>query len=668
MTFFNKAFLMMSLAATVTACDGRKTPASEDEGLYGGEDVTYAADSTFRVESVSLAQTNVQSLDMFGLPESKVFQFKACLTDLVSRAPIVLTRFGVSDGSKERIIRTDTEGCLIWDESHKISALQKERLLKFRRHFRGVQSFTGDVTVELAMNPWESSPTLYDLRRFTPPDLDQSVDNLGFESDMLNRGLGPNSLAVAAEAFLADVSMEFTGHDKKATIITKMLTLKPAQKFRLRLEPKFVRRNLQNELIRLDLKGGEFRVKLVVVRDGAQDDPQPADLVAEFQGNLRVLFDGTATQDILLRIHDTAKILSRNHVLIVLEPMGEAARVARVGVYSGFIGALKGNDATVRLISAEDRAALMASRIENLLELVNQPQEPLRVFSDQSGLRHEAGAHRAFLGGAGFPGFDGSVGDRTLEALCARVYRPEDKVELRGWFGRSSMVSALAECRRMPSQFIQVGQRDFVVDLKGIPRNLSEFTSTQPREISISRSLNWTKSSGTSAGGRLGLSLNPLDLLGIKIGIGSEVFVGAELTKSSSSSVSANVSETQSFSVVRDVYEVDAVVRSCLVVQGLKVENRGFYSCQDETKERTLRESYYLVNYNVASSPFADDLADNQWRLTIRGDQVYQRFERLLTAENSLLTMFKLRFWPEMDRALVPDFKVNQVYPGVASE
>ncbi|HRO66868.1 MAG TPA: hypothetical protein PL182_04830, partial [Pseudobdellovibrionaceae bacterium] len=336
---FSSLSLMFVLAASLVACDGRKGPSGGDEGLYGGaEDVTYVPDSTFRVESVDISESSVKEIDDFGLPETKEFQFKACITVAVGSAPVSQTRFVVSDGKKERVIRTQVDGCLLWKELHKISALQKERILHFRRHFRGIEGYTGHVTVDLALNPWEESPKLYDLRRYTPPDMESGIHDFGFESDMLNLGLGPANSSGSAEAFLADVSMEFTGHDKSKTLITPLLTLKPAQKFRLRLEPKFIRRNLKNELVRMDLKGGEFKLRFVVLRDGSQDDPKPQDLVAEYQGDIKVLYDGTATQDVLLRIHDTSKILSRNRAVIILEPMGEAARVARTGVYSGFIG------------------------------------------------------------------------------------------------------------------------------------------------------------------------------------------------------------------------------------------------------------------------------------------------------------------------------------------
>lgn len=669
--------LMFVLASSLVACDGRKGPSGGDEGLYGGaEDVTYVANSTFRVESIDISQTSVQSIDDFGLPKFKKFQFKACITNSVNHSPVNQVRFGVSDGKKERVIRTQGDGCLLWDEVHQISALQKERLLHFQRHFRGLEGYTGDVTVDLALNPWEDSPTLYDLRRYTPPDLDSGLQSLGFESDMLNLGLGPSNSAGSAEAFLADVSMEFTGHDKSQTVITPLLTLKPAQKFRLRLEPKFIRRNLKNELVRMDLKGGEFKLRFVVLRDGSQDDPKPQDLVAEYQGNIKVLYDGTATQDILLRIHDTSKILSRNRALIILEPIGEAARVARVGVYSGFIGALKGQDADVRLVSAEEKGSLIEARITNLLSQVGEKRDALTVFKDNAQLAERQDLLDLAKAGDSVVNFSPyespAASQSSLSKLCEAVYLPADKVKVDRWiFGGSTEKPAIQECQRNPRKYLGIGTYDFVQELNGDIRNVPEFTSVSPRKIEISRSLSWRKESSTSMGGKISGSFDPLGLLtgllGIKIGIGSEVYAAAELTKSTSRGVEASVSESQSFSVVRDAYEISALTRKCVAVQGV-IENRGFFACDEKTQEKTFVEKYYLVNYDVESSPFADEGADNQWRLTIRGEAKYKEFEKVLTSDNSLLTLMKLHVLPEMDRALVPDFRVNQVYPGVLSK
>lgn len=676
MTFSKKVFVsgLLGLSVGLMACEGRKGPPTGDEGLYGQEDVTYAKDSTFRVESVSLEKAEVKTQDVFKLPETKELQFSACLTDMASGAPINLTKFAISDGKKEKIVRTNTSGCLIWEESLKISALQKERMIRFRRSFRGIQGFTGNVVVDLAMNPSEDSPSLYDLRKYTPPDVEKTVETLGFEGDIMTSGLGQAS-AIGAEAFLADVSLNFIGHDKKQTVITPLLRLKPAQKFRLRLEPKFVRRNLKNELVRLDLRGGEFKLKLLVLRDGSQDDPKLDDLVADYQGTIKVLYDGTATQDILLRIHDTSKILSRNRAVIILEPIGEAARVARKGVYSGFISPLKGTSASVSLVSADEKAGLMASRAEELLKGTDSSQTGREIFAKDSGYSSRqdqlAGLAKIFNLNQNPQEVHNSHIENIIlrQSLCDLIYKKEDQVEVRaGWFGqKTKKASALATCKNDPFTYVVISQMSFVEGLKGAPRNIPELTSTSARNIAISRSLSWSKSAGTAVGAKIGGAFDPLGFLGIKIGIGSEIYASAETSRSTSQDNSINVSESQSFSVVRDAYEVDVMAKKCFVAQGA-LPGRGLYACESTSKAQTIQEMYYLVNYNVESSPFADEEADNRWRLTIRGKAQYEQFERMLTAENSVIQLMKLEIKPDMESSLLPDFKVNQVYPGVISE
>lgn len=699
MTSFNRLFLLLPVTAlALSACDGRRQKSSDSE-------------ATFLVPSVELKKASQVSVDAFGLPEKKVFQFGACITDAVSKAPIINSNFAVSDSEKEMTSRTDAAGCLLWQETHIISSLQKEKLLRLKRTFRALEAHTGQVTVELAFNPWDDSVS--DLRYFTPPELQADAEVLSFDSNLkvmlAQKSKASGVVGLGTETFLSDVSMEFRGHDKTQTQINSRLTLKPAQKFLLRLQPQFLRRNLHNEVTRVDVKGGEFKVRIVVLTEKSGLKPTVNDLVAESGEVVGMRQDGSFTKEILLRVHDTAALLSRNQVIVMVEAVGDSGRLAETGLAIGTISPLKGNSAEIKLqtVSAEAKPALKAA-LDSILEEVKKDVKPIDLLEKESGLARETQHADALL-----KLFEQKPTAQALKALqrsyCERLFTADQVVTRSSTLWKDSWMGdffggaidwifsvdestyqdhLLDSCLSSPTKYVRIEGREFVDQLTAAPVHVDGSTSL--KSININRSLRYAKSEsntqgtefsyrfGASAEGSAGANFSaaaensPLNAsagVSVKASIGQDWFNVTSFNRSKESSTSIEESEAQSLSVVADSYQIQANVRRCILV-GNVITTKGFFACENKVSPKSFRETYYLINHGISSSPFSDEEAasNTNWRMTIRGTDSYRSFVKLMTTENVVLQFNKVWSRPVTSGDLqLPDFKVTQPFPGVLS-
>lgn len=682
MTFFNRsirtAFALACSGAFVVACDGKRGMMEE---------------AAFRVETVALEKIVVKRTDAFGLAEMKEFAFKACITDGQSRGAIAITRFTVSDGQSGRSVPTDSSGCMEWKEIHTFSSLQKEQSMRMDRTFTNDEGiYAGSVTVSLAFNPWQD--TLVDLRRDQDPDLEpQGAAMVGFDMNLRKDPLGIDPFS---EAAMADVKLDFTGHDIRNTELTSLLTLKPAQRFRLSLKPQFIRRNVRNEQTFLDLRGGQFRVRLVVIGEDAEQ-PVSSDIVAYSEATVEVQPNGLAQKDIVVRVHDVAAVLSRNRFFLVMEPIGPAVAMARASVYVGTVGPLAGNNALIDVIPFDGDDAAFILSIDKALSQLHTKVSAMELFETASGLKPEAGssALRSVLDVA--PTSDRAPG--LLRDFCSKLYTPDmmTTVTVRGTFGRvrEQKVKTLDACIENPANFLRLDRRDIVQEVIGKPRYRPDLLAV--KEIGLSRDLKYAKvqsnaekrdyAHGYGWGGSAGFdvlglitkfipvvgnvisAIPGLNLgLGLKANIGTDWMTSEGLGKVEEVGIGATISEKQSFEIASVGYDIDVKVRSCALLAATVGPVRGFYACSQQVKDRSTTESFYQVNHSVTNSVFADALSagSTMWRVMIRGQENYSAFENLMSKGNGVLQFSTLKI-ENPKAALLPDFKINQAFPGVIS-
>ncbi len=676
--------LTLLTAAGFASCDGRRTSNAEE--------------ATFIVETIDASLKETRQTDADTRTEQKLFQFSACLLDAVARAPIARTRFQVSDGKTAKEIPTDNGGCLLWEEKHRVSGLEPERLLRIERIFTAVEGFSGTVKTELAFNPWAGE--LVDIRKLKelPEGLETGRHMLTFESDLQGLANASPNMTTVANVFLKDISLEFIEHDKSASEITPLMTLKTAQLFRLRMSPGFIVRNYKNETVNIDPRGGSLNVWIVLTKkDPTRHEIDGEDVVAEYQGPIKVLHDGTVAQNIHLRIHDTAGVLSRNHVLVAVEPQGKMALHAKSGFFTGFISPLLGNDAGVALVPVEnDVVAKLARTIDSALPAARSSIPALRALQKYSGLQPETSNPGKILLSAR-TSTDDKQPKHLLRSYCSELYTKdlvvhvprEGLAKIINIIDRDGMkwVNVLASCLRDPREFVRIDARDFVEAVHGKPEHVKDSTSVQ--YISVGRAVGFSRtrsrsetasasvSGGVSADSGIGwqapklpgpiFGSEPSAGLGFKIAAGADWNIAVARNRSSSTSVSTGVSEGHQFTVATDAYAIDATVRRCAIISAtVGGGKKGFFACEDGTHRRRFSETYYLINHGIASSPFSDESSINntRWRLTIRGDKMYKAFEDLMTKGNTVLEFSKLTATIDGKTKLLPDFRVTQEFPG----
>lgn len=698
---------LTATGALLSSCDGRRA----------------IEEATFRVETVDLEKTDVLKQDSFGLPQSKKFTFKACITDAQSRSKIAISRFTVSDGSAQKEIITDGDGCMKWTENHSLSALQQEKVLKMERTFTSLETYTGSVTVSLTLNPWQDRLT--DLRKTDDPDFTaqtqggEQVQAVGFEVDLGKDGKGER--APFSRAALADVKLTFNGHDVNATEITSLLTLKPAQKFRLSLKPQFLHRNIKNEETTLELKGGEFKLRLLIVSENAGTNPTAADIVASAEENMIIQSKGLAQKDITVRIHDVASILSRNQFFLIVEPKIAGRVIAKPGVYKGFVGPLAGNDAEVDLIPVDESVEnAFLSSVTTALSQVDKKVRAIDLLQSQAGMIEEKGASKLkSILAQTFK--DEASANRELAFLCERVYHPDQvgPVEVKRWFGWSTRVekrNLLEYCLKNPSKSLRLERREFVEEVLGKPRFRADLVTT--KSIELSKDLTYKKVEGSSftrkhtkefgwsiggeakaqlsgeVGGTIGTpgygkdndvvgSLFPTKAgargegkitgqvtAGVRGSIGTDRVWADGLEESSVSDNGAHVSEMKNFSIASVGYDINVRVRTCVLLAPMFGEGKGLFACADKTQDKIATESYHQVNQSIANTVFADAMSSQStlWRVLIRGESISKQFETLMTQGKGTLRLVQLNGAQVQEgESELTDFRVMQSFPGVLS-
>jgi len=674
--------LSMSLITSLSSCGGRQSGAPLDE-------------ATFFVNEVSI--DDVQAVaQKNGVVEVRRFQFKACLEDAVARSPIFFTDFEISDSFSKKRIKTDNNGCLLWQEVHRNVGIN-QRLLTIQRDFIGVEGYEGTVSVRFAFNPSEDN-AFYDLRFKTPPQVDQKLSRFTFNSDLQTlSNLGINTDAGAT--FISDAALDFIGHDRNAAEINGLLTLKPRQRFQLRFSPKFLKRSLLGDIDEMSLKGGRFRVSLLVLRNLPGSIPQAGDLIAEYQGEVNVLHTGAVDSDILLRIHDLAGILSRNSVLMTVEPLGDLSLIASGGVFSGFISPLKGNSVGLNLRPISQNLQDITAAADTLLTGANQVPKAIDQLRKTPGLKEASPALAQAMLNKGSPGVTLNSFERSL--ICNALYPQQTQmveVKRRGFFRKdeTAQVAVYPQQRcKMMRPYVPGHPNDLSVEtfelVEEVIPGSQKFVvgSDEPQTISlsssfedISRTNRSERTTGVQAdvGGMRTLDVSGflgfIPVIGPAIGKLLPISVGGgwgygyvnSVKRSSGVTHSASRSVSQSISVYPAQYDVRLKTKKCWILKDtIAAEHRNYFACESKIRRRDFRETYYLVNHSIASSPFSDEEAqdNSKWRFLIRGRETFESVRKTLM-DNNVVFQFtpKSLFKIDKESALLPDLNKIEAYPG----
>lgn len=699
---------LFSSLALLNACDGKRDRPELANGL-----------TTFDVSAIEIKEaealpepTNQSNKLVRSNDDARTFFFQACMIDRLNRAPILSADFSVSDGYSEKPVRTDeVTGCFVWTEVHKFTPLSAEKVLRIKRTFIASGAFTGRLELELGFNPRAKQVT--DLRKLTPKNIEPQVRSLTFNSHLQLLDVSDSDRSMLK---IADLSLQFKGHQKDKTVINELLTLKLSQRFLMQVVPQFVHANLDNTMEEIGVRGGSFRVTMLVFPEDVYDhengriraDRILADnLVAELDNEAQAIYSGVVERDVTIKIHDIAAAQNRNFAIIVIKPLGELARHAETSFFYGQIPPMQGNDLNIKVRPVLNLEQKLKTNLDVALNKANKSMTGVQYLAQNfkpapkvTQLAKKMLEKKKVLGSqvvapAPVAGFALAQANQRyyqdyadLASYCNVIYSESDVYvvpetgfanKVTRFFGKKTE-PARKYCARAPEKMVKIELRNVVEKVHEV-----RHVPLPPRERSIqinrSNTISWNNSTSfaqsASIGGEIGASAgvnvnplagvatNPSAMTSNSVGLGASVkaSVGANYTISRAYSTgegtSATLSEAQTLTVFSDTYEIDATVKRCVIIQGVG-KYTGVYQCAERSGRlvKPVKETYHLVNHAMSNSLMNDNdsSSGSVWRLTIRGDEKLKQFEELLTTGNSIISMDRFMWFGGLDTqsALLP--------------
>lgn len=150
LTLLKSLILLFGLPAVLTACH-----LPSPEKAPGSEDLNDSSGSTFYFTSTKADFTKETVFHKkLLIPVSRELSLKVCVSDQLRSKSIVGHDFQIKGESTDLVVRTDANGCLIWQEKISFNFLNDEKNVTFRRQIiaRGVQK--GSRQIDFAINPW----------------------------------------------------------------------------------------------------------------------------------------------------------------------------------------------------------------------------------------------------------------------------------------------------------------------------------------------------------------------------------------------------------------------------------------------------------------------------------------------------------------------------------
>jgi hypothetical protein len=179
--------------ASLTACGIDKSgQGSRGETRSGAQ---------FIVSKVSAGETPVSKVSSLGMPEEKLFNIQACVQDLLDQNAIIDREFLVWAEGDVQKVKTDSRGCLVWQERHGFNFVEAEAYFEIERRIEGTTAFKGTETLKLLINPWQSGGSaLIDPRFDQVPDFVKG-SNLSFKTKISRQAEKASALTIKQVSF-----------------------------------------------------------------------------------------------------------------------------------------------------------------------------------------------------------------------------------------------------------------------------------------------------------------------------------------------------------------------------------------------------------------------------------------------------------------------------------
>ena len=140
-SFYSRLALLL-LIAFFNACSKNVDKAGS------GETATFFVDEVEGTSEISKVDP------VYSIPKERLYNFKACLKDIMQSKAILGQSFKVEGGDEEKIIESDEQGCLNWTETVDYNFLAQSNYIKINRTVIANGLHKGEANVQFAINPW----------------------------------------------------------------------------------------------------------------------------------------------------------------------------------------------------------------------------------------------------------------------------------------------------------------------------------------------------------------------------------------------------------------------------------------------------------------------------------------------------------------------------------
>ena len=256
----NILLLLVSLAVLAMLSVSCVKPQTKDgvEDPYGGT----IAESQVGFYIREITGSGAVSVSSAGLklPQSKIYNFKACFSDKHTQNMIRGHEFKVHEDDLEREVKADENGCINWSEPISYNFLGDSKYIIIERKFEAVGLYEGTRSVRLAINPWASThdsgiKEVMDLRHHTIPP-----DQLADGEDTVRRALfGLNQSDEVSSRYLWIENINSMHTQTEVSAAGTLLNMD------LAFSPKVLVRNINGQTKEIPLNDGEFVVTPYIV-------------------------------------------------------------------------------------------------------------------------------------------------------------------------------------------------------------------------------------------------------------------------------------------------------------------------------------------------------------------------------------------------------------------
>lgn len=667
MTFSkNSLAVKLMLAAALLISAGCSTESNKAKDVGFNEPNRFPGEGNFRVDALTAKSTINAEYNDYAILTKKTFNLEACIKDPLYAAVQAALAFAIVDGAgNERVLYTDSRGCLNWSETHSFKFFADETYIKMKRRVESRNFYKGYALVEVYLNPWLDGAAAVLDPRYNELPLNAPVVEMSNLS-MKGQELSPSGLR-NVQVNLKSVAFDFLGQDFKNYEVSPMLGLQIAQKYNFRISPSILRKTISKLVVPEVLNTGSMKAILVLLKEDPNMTTQftAKNVVSstEFEGKL---IAGDLVGEVSIKSSRIADLTSRTLALITLVPKSNLDGFPKVS----FIGPVApGTLKAVNLIpSDKDATSLHQASVDEEKVIKEQKVKPLEIFAKASGFKPLSTRMQSYAGL-----LDEVTQKQDLSLISRYSFsRLQFKTDLcREVLGSNPKLARLMDdCRVIPLNFLDVGVRTFAekilsaapeVDLKATTIDTFKMVSSNSASVTDSTSLGYNLKAGLNGSVNLtgGLSKEwvPKDTtyfghaasgksgasLGFNFSVGGE-FAHSRVVKNDRLE---SVSSTREQSVRAEslTLKFDAEVRHCLLIKPSsrlrqfltedEFNELGRYRCLAQTQKENRKEVYYLLTSStgVDGSPITDNASwtSTPWRMLIRGTHMRNMFEELVS-------------------------------------